>query len=80
MPNLQGSQKIHVSTAKQRGLTFLEKCLHEISDAYALSLVTYALALLKSPQADIAFGLLLSASQEDDGKVYWSPTHISANR
>ena len=34
-------------TAKQRGLTFLEKCLHEISDAYALSIVTYALALLK---------------------------------
>ena len=80
MPNLQGSQKIFVSTAKQRGMTFLEKCLHEIKDDYALSLVTYSLALLKSPQADIAFGLLLSASREDDGKVYWAPSNISANR
>ena len=47
MPNLQGDQKIFVATAKQRGLTYLEKCLHEISDAYALSLVSYALAMLK---------------------------------
>ena len=47
MPNLQGDQKIYVATAKQRGLTYLEKCLHEISDAYALSIVSYALALLK---------------------------------
>ena len=80
MQNLQGSQKVHASTAKQRGLAYLEKCLPEISDDYQLSIVTYALAILKSPQADIAFGRLMSKSKEEDGKVYWSPSPITANR
>ena len=80
MQNLQGNQRLHAATAKQRGLTYLEKCLPEISDEYELSIVTYALALMKSPQSDIAFGQLMAKFREEDGKVYWSPTPINANR
>lgn len=80
MQNTQGSHKLHIATAKQRGMTFLEKALPQINNSYTLSIVTYALALLKSPQADIAFGVLLASSKEEDGNVYWSPTPITANR
>lgn len=78
--NLQGSHKLYVATAKQRGLTYLERMLPQIRDAYQLAIVTYALALLKSSEADIAFGRLLAASLEEDGMVYWSPTPIKINR
>ena len=78
--NLQGGHKLYVATAKQRGLTFLEKVLPQIQDTYQLCLVTYALALLKSSQADIAYGKLLNDAKSDNGMVYWSPTNIKANR
>ena len=80
LQNVQGNEKLHVATAKQRALTYLEKCLPNIEDIYALCLVTYTMALLKSPQADLAFGRLLNSYSEEDGKVYWSPTPIKANR
>lgn len=78
--NIQGVHKLYVASAKQRGLAFLERMLAQIDDAYQLCIVTYALALLKSPETDIAYGRLLAASLTDDGKVYWSPTPIKANR
>ena len=80
LQNLQGGHKLFVATAKQRGLKYLEKILPQIQDTYQLCLVTYTLALLKSSQADIAYGRLLSDAKDDNGMVYWSPSPIVANR
>ncbi len=76
----QGSEKQYVATAKQRALTFLERMLPKIKNSYELAIVTYALALSKSADADLAYGRLLKDSKEEDGMVYWSPTPIKTNR
>ena len=80
MDNLQGDHKIHVSTAKQKGLSFLERMLPHIKDVYQLCIVSYTLALMKSSEADLAFSKLMNSFSESGGKIYWSPSPITVNR
>jgi len=69
-----------LSTAKQRALGYLERNLPEITDGYELAITTYALALAKSSEADLAYGRLLGSARENDGLVYWGRSIIDTNR
>ena len=79
-PNLQGDQKKFSAAARQRAVSYLEKNLLKIKDSYELAIVAYALAVSGSAEADLAYGNLLGAKKEEDGKVYWSRSPIKTNR
>ena len=77
---LQGKYRLFANTARQKGLHFLEKMLPKVEDVYQLCIVSYTLALLRSSECNLAYKKLMGASLENDGKIYWSPTPITANR
>ena len=76
---LQGKVKRYSAEARQRAVAYLEKSLSKISDPYDLAITTYALALSRSSEADLAFGKLLLMKREESGMAYWSPTKIYYN-
>ena len=76
---LYGEIKKYSSSARQRARRFLERNLPKITDPYELAIVSYALVLARSPEADAAYGRLLQMKREESGMVYWSPTTINTN-
>jgi CD109 antigen len=79
-PKLYGDMKKFSSSARQRARRFLERNLPKVTDSYDLAIVSYALVLSRSPEADAAYGRLLQMKREESGMVYWSPTKINTNR
>jgi len=77
--SLHGKVKRYSALARHRAMTYLEKCLPEITDPYDLAITAYALALSRSSEADMAFGKLLQMKREESGMSYWSPTKIYFN-
>ena len=78
--NLQGDQKKFSAAARQRAVSYLERNLRKINDAYEMAIVAYALALSGSAEADLAYKDLLSMNKTDGGMVYWSRNDITTNR
>jgi len=54
-----------------RAIAYLEGRLGEITDAYSLALVAYALELAHSPRAGEAYDKLMAAAQEDEDGLHW---------
>lgn len=78
-PKLYGEIKKFSSTSRQRARQFLERNLPKITDPYDLAIVSYALVISRSPEADAATGILFKMKREESGMVYWSPTKIEPN-
>ena len=58
----------HVS-ARQRATRYLERHLENINDPYEVAITAYALTTAKSPEANAAYGKLLTIKREKGGKV-----------
>merc|ERR1712106_1050744 len=59
-PAVTGSVKKYCSTARHRATKFLEKTLAHIHDPYVLAITAYALAMVRSSDASLAYGKLLT--------------------
>ena len=78
---LQGKSKQFVSSGRSRAISYLERNLPTLTDAYELAITTYALALAKSPMSDIAYGMMKAAASVSGGGMnYWGRTEIKTNR
>ena len=60
-----------VTSGADRAITYLEKQLDDIEDAYAIALVTYALELGNSARAEDAYDRLLAMGTRDENGLYW---------
>lgn len=65
-----------ISNAINKGRLYLEQHLPKITDAFELSIVTYALHVTNSPIKDIAFQRLNNTKFKNDYGVYWSNYEI----
>ena len=66
-------------SARQRATRYLERHLENINDPYEVAITAYALTTAKSPEANAAYGKLLTIKREKGGKVYWSRSEIKIN-
>jgi CD109 antigen len=74
MENADNSQvtSLNFTTARAKAIRYLESQLSLVtSDPYALSIITYALTLANSSQAETAFGYLNALAVNKDGLKYW---------
>ena len=60
-------------------ITYLEKQLDDIEDAYAMAIAAYALELGKSARADDAYDRLLEMGTRDENGLYWDTTGPQLN-
>lgn len=77
--DLRGEISGRVSTARWSAQRYLERMLHVVKsyeDPYELSIVTYALTLANSVDAEEAFNLLDAKMKEVSGMRYWSKEHV----
>ena len=56
-------------------ISHLERQLSDISDAYTLAIVSYALELAGSPHADVAYEQLMSKATTDEEGLHWGPSN-----
>ena len=62
-------------------MSYLERNLPTLTDAYELAITTYALSLAKSSLADIAYGKMNAAANSSGGGMdYWGRTEIKTNK
>ena len=66
---LQGDVKRFSNTARQRAMKYLERHLAKVTDPYEVAVLAYALTIAKSPEANAAYGKLLTIKREKGGKV-----------
>lgn len=69
-----------ISNSINKGRLYLEQHLSKITDAFELSIVTYALHLTNSPFKDIAYQRLNNTKYKNDYGVYWSNVEIPKMR
>lgn len=77
--DLTGDVGARASTARTSAQRYLERMLHVIKnyqDPYELSIVTYALTLVNSVEAEEAFNLLDQQMREVSGMRYWGRESI----
>ncbi len=77
--DLRGDVGAKASTARTSAQRYLERMLHIImnyDDPYELSIVTYALNLVNSVEAEEAFNLLDQKMREVSGMRYWGKDPI----
>lgn len=77
--DLRGEVSGKVSTAKWSAVRYLERMLHIVkssTDPYELSIVTYALTLANSVDAEEAFNLLDEKMKDVSGMKYWSKENV----
>jgi len=63
-------------TAAGKALDYLETRLDEIGDAYAMTLVTYALEMGNSPGKDRAYKKMMDMAHDDENGLYWGDEPI----
>lgn len=81
--DLRGEVSGKVSTARWSAQRYLERMLHVVKaydDPYELSIVTYALTLANSVDAEEAFNLLDGKMKEVSGMRYWSVENVPPPR
>jgi CD109 antigen len=69
-----------ITNSINKGRLYLEQHLPKITDAFELSIVTYALHVTNSPIKDIAFQRLNNTKWKNDYGVYWSNFEIPKMR
>ncbi|XP_054709212.1 CD109 antigen-like [Uloborus diversus] len=77
--DLSGEVGSKVSQAKQRATRYLEKMLHTIRESkepYEIAIVSYALTLVNSIDAETAFNILDGKMREAGGLRYWSKDYV----
>lgn len=75
--DLSGELGSRISTARRAAQHYLENALHYVKrydDPYELAIVTYALTLVNSVDAEEAFNLLDAEMKEVNGMRYWCKT------
>ena len=78
--DIRGNAAKIISNAINKGRLYLELHLPKITDAFELSIVTYALHVTNSPIKDIAFQRLNNTKFKNDYGVYWSNVEIPRMR
>lgn len=81
--DLRGEVSGKAATARWAATRYLEKMLHIVkafNDPYELSIVTYALTLANSVDAEEAFNLLDAKMKEVSGMRYWSKENVPPPR
>ncbi|GFS99779.1 CD109 antigen [Nephila pilipes] len=79
LKDLQGDVGSRLSTARRQAQRYLERMLHivrDLPDPYELSIVTYALTISNSPDANEALNNLDSRMREDSGMRYWARERV----
>ena len=72
-----------MAIGRQRAQTYLQRRLSSYNDSsrgFEVAIIAHALALAKSPDADLAYKKLLSIKREEDGMIYWGKNEIKTNR
>ncbi|GFW23832.1 ovostatin [Trichonephila clavipes] len=79
LKDLQGDVGSRLSTARRQAQRYLERMLHivrDLPDPYELAIVTYALTISNSPDANEALNNLDSRMREDSGMRYWARERV----
>ncbi|KAF8787021.1 CD109 antigen-like [Argiope bruennichi] len=79
LKDLQGDVGSKLSTARHQAQRYLERMLHivkELPDPYELAIVTYALTISNSPDANEALNILDSRMREESGMRYWARERV----
>lgn len=74
--DLTGDLRIEVTSARKRAANYLETQLPGLNHPYEISIVTYALMLAGSADAQVGFSKLENIKLSAEGLVYWSPEKI----
>ncbi|XP_067144276.1 CD109 antigen-like [Centruroides vittatus] len=74
--DLVGDLRIEVASAKKRATAYLETQLPDLNHPYEVAIVTYALMLAGSADAQVGFSKLENSKLSAEGLVYWSPEKI----
>ncbi|XP_022256776.1 CD109 antigen-like [Limulus polyphemus] len=73
---LPGELRTETANARARAVMYLERQLPQLTSPYDVAIVTYALMVAGSVEAEVGFNMLDKMKREMEGLVYWSPEPI----
>ncbi|XP_013794547.1 CD109 antigen-like [Limulus polyphemus] len=74
--SLPGGLRTEAANARARAVLYLERQLPQLDSPYDVAIVTYALMVAGSVEAEVGFNMLDKMKRETEGLVYWSPEPI----